>query len=216
MADPWSDADAEGIEERETDSIAKGKRQGLTKPKAKGGKQPKGLTHKQDRFATLVAAGETQADAYRMAYDAEGMTDDTVYGAASSLMRDSRIAARATALQAVKLRLDWQNTTQLKELAVRTLVDEAQGQGPDTKSSARIAAAVAIGKMTEVDLFTDHKVVEHVDNRQLAALTTKLEQRLKALFVKAQSSPVEALPRPQQAEEPDPGPGDPTEGGAPV
>lgn len=213
MADALSDADAEGIEERESNHLPKGKDKAWSSPKPKAVTKTKGpakLTHKQDRFATLVAAGESQADAYRMAYDAEGMTDGTVYAAASRLMADDRISARATALQAVKLRLDWQNMAQLKELAVQTLVTEAQGLGEDTKSSARIAAAVAIGKITEVDLFTDHKVVEHVDNRQLSALTTKLEQRLKALFVKAQSSPAEALPRLEQAKEPDPDASDPT------
>lgn len=58
------------------------------------------LTAKQEAFAQGIADGLGQADAYRMAYDAEGMKDSTVYSNASRLMNDSKIIARVAELKA--------------------------------------------------------------------------------------------------------------------
>jgi len=44
------------------------------------------LTPKQEKFAQSVASGKSQADAYRMAYNAENMKDETVWARASELM----------------------------------------------------------------------------------------------------------------------------------
>lgn len=57
------------------------------------------LTAKQEAFAQGIADGLGQADAYRMAYDAEGMKDSTVYSNASRLMNDSKIIARVAELK---------------------------------------------------------------------------------------------------------------------
>ena len=58
------------------------------------------LTAKQEAFAQGIADGLGQADAYRMAYDAEGMKDNTIYSNASRLMNDSKIIARVIELKA--------------------------------------------------------------------------------------------------------------------
>jgi hypothetical protein len=48
------------------------------------------LTAKQEAFAQGIADGLGQADAYRRAYDAEGMKDNTIYPRASELMKNRR------------------------------------------------------------------------------------------------------------------------------
>ena len=58
------------------------------------------LTAKQEAFAQGIADGLGQADAYRMAYDAEQMKDSTVYSNASRLMNDSKVIARVSELKA--------------------------------------------------------------------------------------------------------------------
>ena len=58
------------------------------------------LTAKQEAFAQGIADGLGQADAYRMAYDADGMKDSTVYSNASRLMNDSKVVARVSELKA--------------------------------------------------------------------------------------------------------------------
>jgi len=209
MAAVLSDDQPKGLEERENQPSPKvNKAQPSLRSKARGSKAkgPSGLTHKQEQFAKGLSIGQSQAAAYRAAYDTEGMSDGCVMSEASRLAGNPLISARVDSLKAMQARLDWQDMNKMRALALETLATEAQGLGPDTKTSARVAAAVAIGKIAEVDLFADHKVIEHVDHRQIQALTTKLEQRLTALLNKAQSSPNQALTRLEHQPEPEKAP----------
>lgn len=58
------------------------------------------LTAKQEAFAQGIADGLGQADAYRMAYDADGMKDESIYPQASKLMKNPKIATRVAELKA--------------------------------------------------------------------------------------------------------------------
>jgi hypothetical protein len=57
------------------------------------------LTHKQEKFAQLVASGKTQADAYRGAYDAENMSDGSIWTEASLLMKNSEVSQRVSEMR---------------------------------------------------------------------------------------------------------------------
>ena len=57
------------------------------------------LTAKQEAFAAAVASGKTQADAYRLAYNADKQKDATLWSNASRLMADSKVAARVEDLR---------------------------------------------------------------------------------------------------------------------
>jgi phage terminase small subunit len=59
----------------------------------------KPLTPKQEAFCLGIVEGLTQADAYRRAYDAEGMKPQTVQSKACILMTDGKIRARIDALR---------------------------------------------------------------------------------------------------------------------
>ena len=76
------------------------------------------LTAKQEAFAQGIADGLGQADAYRMAYDAEGMKDNTIYSKASVLMSDGKVAARVAELKS--LIVDKQLWS--REMSVKALV----------------------------------------------------------------------------------------------
>jgi hypothetical protein len=56
------------------------------------------LTAKQEKFAVGVAAGLTQSDAYRMAYNASGMQPKQVWEEDSKLRRKPKVAQRIEAL----------------------------------------------------------------------------------------------------------------------
>ena len=168
---------------------------GNTKPIIKG----ETLTFKQERFAKLVAIGESQSEAYRKAYNAEGMADGSVHNEASKLALRPHVASRINSLKAVVINEDWQDMAKMRAKALKRLAAECDGIEPDSKAATRLGAAIAIGKLTDVDLFTDHKVVEHVDHKAIGVL----EQRLMALLSKAQPSPVAALTR-QSPPEADP------------
>ena len=74
-----------------------------------------GLTHKQEHFAQLVAAGATQSDAYRQAYNVSPDTlPETVHQNASHLASDTNVAPRIRELQAAAqaaalAKLAWDN-----------------------------------------------------------------------------------------------------------
>lgn len=193
-----SDDNSEAVgEARDHPKRMKGKRQTALSKGDKAWSSPiptAKLTHKQDSFARLVAQGNTLSDAYRSSYSPSPETlAKTINEAACRLAADSKVAARINSLKAVVINEDWQDMGKLRAKALKRLSIEVDGLGEDTKSSARISAAVAIGKITEINLFTDHKVIEHRDDARVDALKAKLEQRLKAMFGKAQSSPVAAL-----------------------
>ena len=95
------------------------------------------LTAKQEAFAQGIADGLGQADAYRMAYDAEGMKDSTVYSNASRLMNDSKIIARVAELKAqVAERQLW-----TREMSVKGLIS-AYRIALEAKTSTGMTAAV--------------------------------------------------------------------------
>lgn len=95
------------------------------------------LTAKQEAFAQGIADGLGQADAYRMAYDADGMKDSTVYSNASRLMNDSKITARVTELKAqVAEKQLW-----TREMSVKGLMS-AYKIALEAKASAGMTSAV--------------------------------------------------------------------------
>ena len=90
------------------------------------------LTAKQEAFAQAIADGLGQADAYRTAYDAENMKDETVYPNASRLMSNSKVAARVAQLksQVVEKQL-WS-----REMSVKALVQAYKEGNGAVKVSA--------------------------------------------------------------------------------
>ena len=95
------------------------------------------LTAKQEAFAQGIADGLGQADAYRMAYDAEGMKDESVYPQASKLMKNPKIATRVAELksQVVEKQL-W-----TREMSVKGLMS-AYRIALEAKASTGMTAAV--------------------------------------------------------------------------
>lgn len=57
------------------------------------------MTPKQEKFAQCVADGMSQADAYRAAFDANGMKDATIHKRASELMANGEISGRVQQLK---------------------------------------------------------------------------------------------------------------------
>lgn len=97
------------------------------------------LTAKQEAFCQGIADGLGQADAYRAAYDAEGMKDNTIYPLASKLMKNSKIAARIAELrEAVQEKQLWS-----REMSVKALV-QAYKQG---SGSVKVSAIKELNAM---------------------------------------------------------------------
>lgn len=90
------------------------------------------LTAKQEKFCQAIADGMTQADAYRAAYDADRMKDNTIYPLASKLMKNSKITARIAELrEAVQEKQLWS-----REMSVKALVQAYKEGGGSVKVAA--------------------------------------------------------------------------------
>lgn len=97
------------------------------------------LTAKQEAFCQGIADGLGQADAYRAAYDAEGMKDNTIYPLASKLMKNNKVAARITELKSeVQEKQLWS-----REMSVKALV-QAYREG---SGSVKVAAVKELNAM---------------------------------------------------------------------
>ena len=95
------------------------------------------LTAKQEAFAQAIADGMGQADAYRMAYDAEGMKDSTIYPKASRMMNEGKIRARIDELKSMVVEKQlWS-----REMSVKGLI-QAYRIAQDAKTSTGMTAAV--------------------------------------------------------------------------
>lgn len=95
------------------------------------------LTAKQEAFCQGIADGLGQADAYRMAYDAEGMKDNTIYVKASELMSEGKISVRVAELKAqVAEKQLW-----TREMSVKGLMS-AYRIALEAKASTGMTAAV--------------------------------------------------------------------------
>jgi len=95
------------------------------------------LTAKQEAFAQAIADGMGQADAYRMAYDAEGMKDNTVYPKASRMMNEGKIRARIDELKSMVV----EKQLWTREMSVKGLI-QAYRIAQDAKTSTGMTAAV--------------------------------------------------------------------------
>jgi phage terminase small subunit len=110
------------------------------------------MTPKREAFATEVASGKSQADAYRAAFDAANMKAETIQQAASRLMADSKVAARVAELRKpviekaqITLESHLRDLMMLRYMAV----DEKQMSAAITAEVARgKAAGVVIDKAT--------------------------------------------------------------------
>lgn len=95
------------------------------------------LTAKQEAFAQAIADGMGQADAYRMAYDAEGMADSTIYPKASRMLNEGKIRARVDELKAKVV----EKQLWTREMSVKGLI-QAYRIAQDAKTSTGMTAAV--------------------------------------------------------------------------
>ena len=95
------------------------------------------LTAKQELFAQCIADGLGQADAYRMAYDAEGMADSTIYPKASRMMNEGKIRTRVDELKSMVV----EKQLWTREMSVKGLI-QAYRIAQDAKTSTGMTAAV--------------------------------------------------------------------------
>ena len=134
-----------------------------------------GLTHKQERFAELVADGNTLAKSYRGAYATANMKPSTVRRNASALMDNAIIAERIRSLLAVKESEHLQDAARIRRFVIERLhqiVDD-----PDATYASRVSSLVALGRIDVVGMFRE-KAESPSDNKTADQLKKEIEERL--------------------------------------
>jgi len=136
------------------------------------------LTPKQERFVREMLEGKNPSDAYRAAYNTENMSTGTLHTEASKLVAHPAIAKRLRAGMQRKEEAALHQGLSLRRFVLDRLQHEALHADSD---SSRVSALVALGKVTEVGLFTDKLEVDSKD-KSPEEVRHLLEQKLKAAF----------------------------------
>ena len=133
--------------------ISGGKDRDRGKGKARTGNKatPAGLTEKQEKFAQGLAAGLTNAEAYRQAYDASTMKPATLHNESSKLSQHPAITARLRELLADKSRQNSMSALKQSERVWRGVWRLAEGENvpPAVQQSALALAAKMAGMLTD-------------------------------------------------------------------
>jgi len=135
-----------------------------------------GLTAKQRKFAENVVSGMNLAEAYRKAYDAEGMKPASVQRRAAELVLHGKIRACMESMEGERRRLSEVVTVSDRDKVVTKLRNWLDGTEPATQSQLR--AAELLGKAC--GLYRD--VVEDHRERPAALVASELERRMAALL----------------------------------
>ncbi|MFC6639573.1 hypothetical protein GV827_12360 [Sulfitobacter sp. JBTF-M27] len=136
-----------------------------------------GLTEKQERFAHLVADGMNFSAAYRDVYDAQDMSQPSVWREAHRVSRNEKVAMRIAELVAARQE---EETLQAHIRAYRVTAHLEEMMTSGASETTRLRAAELLGKT--VGLFAEKAPPKEAEPT-LAELEAELMNRLKKLKV---------------------------------
>ena len=135
------------------------------------------LTAKQAKFAEEVAKGETQAGAYRKAYDTTAK-GNTVRVRAHKLAKTPNVSNTIEAIRQANESMKYQTAESLRSLAITSLV--AVLTDPEAKHAIKVQASKVIGQITEVSLFTHRSETKVIHSSE--DLRAKILREIQALM----------------------------------
>lgn len=127
------------------------------------------LTQKQEAFALAVFEGKSQADAYRLAYSTENMSDNAIYSEASKLMDNPKVSQRLAQLREKQA----ERTNVTADDIVRVAWELAQSA---RNEGARVSALNLLAKRHPE--FSDKHELKHSGAVDLSHLTDEQIERL--------------------------------------
>lgn len=141
----------------------------------RSGKAASGLTAKQEKFATGLADGLSNADSYRAAYDATGMAAATVHNEASKLALRPDIAKRVDELLAEKRQRNSMLSVKQEQRIWANVWRLVEGDAPPAVQQSALALAAKMAGM-----LTDKVEVKN-DIADSKSIEAELLQRLQKL-----------------------------------
>jgi hypothetical protein len=140
------------------------------------------LTEKQLKFTEALAAGATNAEAYRLAYDASGMSPNTIYSEACKLAASPKIATKLAALLAEKkgrnsmeAEIRREKNSERVWRGVWRLAENIDGNVPPAVQQSSLALAAKMAGM-----LTEQVKIENV-SADASAIEKELVERLQRL-----------------------------------
>jgi len=141
----------------------------------------KKCTPKQEAFARQVAKGVTNSDAYRMIYDADNSSPETVHREASRLVALPHVSHRIKQfMKELEMRMI-RDGMKLREHVIAGLYELSNDR--DVPPSARIRAFELLGKVDIVGLF-EPKAGGKDDRLEPEKIRAELEEKLVKLIKK--------------------------------
>ncbi len=134
---------------------------------------PGSLTQKQEDFVQAVRAGTSYSDAYRQAYNAQGMTPTSIHREAHALTVHPKITARFNQLQAEYEAEQRMLAASRGGYVLKSLQNIADDD--DAPTNARVAALVAIGKSCA--LFVDKVESKDTTERSVEEIEADIRRR---------------------------------------
>jgi hypothetical protein len=146
------------------------------------------LTAKQFEFARAILLGMTQSDAYRKAYDADGMSARAIHREASLLMHNPKIAQCIEEGRARQETGTLATAASFRDAIKFRLAEMAGISNPDgphlcDNDRDRLAAMRMLGQLGDVKAFVDIPDTD-TDREDADALMAELEDKLKRAFGK--------------------------------
>ena len=136
------------------------------------------LTGKQLAFCDGILRGLSQSAAYREAYDAENMADNSVWTEASKLFAHPAVSQRLKVLQARQSDAALHSGLATRQHIQRTLFRLTKDGETD---AAKLRACELLGKLSDVAAFTE-RVEQVADSRTADEVQAELEEKLRAAF----------------------------------
>lgn len=148
-----------------------------------------GLTAKQETFCQAIAAGKSQSDAYKEAYNCQGWKPGAIYTQASILANDRQIVERIKALT--------EATKDLWPVESRIKVLKEIGEDKTVKPGARISAVDVKNKMDR--LYADQQPAPGSITYQLVIVGEGDKGLLGRLLDRAETKEIRELAPPDPA-----------------
>ena len=121
------------------------------------------LTAKQESFAQAIASGVSQAAAYRIAYDHEGMSDVSIYQESCKLNKNPKITLRVAELRAPVIKK--------AQVTLESHIAELQRLAKVAEDNGNVQAAI---KAVELTGKVSGLYVEKIDQNVSGGLTVEI------------------------------------------
>lgn len=135
------------------------------------------MTPKQERFCQAIVSGLSQADAYRMAYDAENMKPETVQNKAYLLMRRDEVRVRIEELRKpVVEKLQYGLEQAMNEAAEAFSVAKEKENGGAMVAAVQLRARLN-GLLVDRKEIRTGALLEEADTETLLEMRRQIEAR---------------------------------------